>query len=303
MSLAETLIRDAEFDLKAAVAELEDIFNDVFEEHAKAVERNPLAFIGLTHPVQPTLHLKDYVDLSAATVQVPTALAPQPLPAGFSWGMLANDTLGDCVIAMMLHSIEMFFISVGETPPAFTDQDAIAMYSAITGYTPSDPNSDQGTDEGQAFDYWAATGLTCAADHSTHKIAASVAVDPTDRNMRHLGIFEFDAIQYAIQLPLTWQGASSWTGVPSDSDPNSQPGSWGGHGVPARAYDATGAEDILTWSMDLTADGDSLDAYLAQASIIVTQEQVNTKTGISRCGVSWDDLVSDIKKLGNNPVQ
>ena len=53
--------------------------------------------------------------------------------------MLANDTIGDCVIAMMLHSIEDFHLDAGTPVPAFTDADAISIYSAITGYVPGDP--------------------------------------------------------------------------------------------------------------------------------------------------------------------
>ena len=297
----DTLIRDEHFDL---VEHLRTIpFRSSALDHEASVAKNSQAFTGLTAIAKLELKLSDYVDKSKAAIEVPVALAPQPLPHGFRWDMLANDSLGDCVIAMMIHTIETFFIAAGMRPPAFTAQDAISLYSAITGYDPADPSTDQGTDEGQALTYWQQTGISCAADKSLHKIAGAVAVDQTSRAERHLAMFEFDAVEYAIQLPLTWQGASSWTGVPSDSDPNSAPGSWGGHGVAGRAYDASGKEDIETWGEDLLADGDSLDAYLVQASIVVTHEMVNTKTGLSRCGISWDDLWADFAKLPQTPVQ
>lgn len=298
MSADTSRIRGKDFVLADHIAKH---FGVATLEHKGA--SSPVAWHGLTAPVKPTLHLRHYIDESKAAVEVPAALAPQPLPAGFQWGMLANDRIGDCVIAMMLHSIEMFFLSVGQTPPPFSAEDAVAIYSAITGYNPSDPSTDQGTDEGRALAFWQDNGLTCKADGSVHKIVAAVAVDPADRHMRHLAMYEFDAVQYAIQLPLTWQGKQAWTGVPSDSNPDSQPGSWGGHGVAGRAYDASGVEDILTWGTDLPADGDSLDAYLVQASIVLTQEMVDSKTGFSRCGISFGDLMRDVKALPPNPVQ
>ncbi|HYB25349.1 MAG TPA: hypothetical protein VEF89_01915 [Solirubrobacteraceae bacterium] len=46
--------------------------------------------------------------------------------------MLANDRIGDCVIAMMLHSIEDFHLDASTPVPAFTDQDAIGIALPVT---------------------------------------------------------------------------------------------------------------------------------------------------------------------------
>ena len=98
---------------------------------------------------RPSLKLADYIHPHLAT---PPAAISRPHP-GFKWGMLANDQIGDCVIAMMLHSIEDFHLDAGTAVPAFSDQDAIHLYSAITGYNPNDPSSDQGTNENTAMRY------------------------------------------------------------------------------------------------------------------------------------------------------
>ena len=70
---------------------------------------------------RPTLKLADYIQAELAN---PPAAVSRPHP-GFNWGMLANDRLGDCVIAMMLHSIEDFHLDAETPVPAFTDEDAI----------------------------------------------------------------------------------------------------------------------------------------------------------------------------------
>ena len=121
---------------------------------------------------KPALKLSDYIHAELAS---PPAAVSRPHP-GFAWGMLANDKLGDCVIAMMLHSIEDFHLDAGTPVPAFTDEDAISMYSAITGYNPNDPSSDRGTNERMAMRYWEHPGLK-TSDGETHKIVATVAVD------------------------------------------------------------------------------------------------------------------------------
>jgi hypothetical protein len=267
--------------------------------HKWALKHGKLAYTGLTKPAEPKLRLADYINSSKAEIEPPVALAPQPLPPDFHWGMLANETVGNGVVAMMLHSIGIFFIAAGKAPPKFSPADATRIYSHIGGYVPGDPSTDQGLDEGQAFAWWADRGLRCTADRTLHKIRGSVAVNPKNRTERHLGIYELDAIQYAIQLPAMWQGKTMWTGVPG-SDPDSQPGSWGGQGIFGRAYDATGREDIGTWGEDLFAAGDSLDAYLMQASVVATPDMLS-RTGMSRCGISWDDLWSDLEKYPVNP--
>ena len=89
---------------------------------------------------RPALKLANYIRSDLAN---PPAAVSRPHP-GFQWGMLANDQIGDCVIAMMLHSIEDFHLDDGTPVPAFTEQDAISAYSAITGYVPGDPSTDRG---------------------------------------------------------------------------------------------------------------------------------------------------------------
>ena len=84
--------------------------------------------------------------------------------------MLGNDQVGDCVIAAMLHYIMAAQANVGKSV-TFTTQQALDLYSAITGYNPSDPSTDQGTAWTDALAYWQSTG--CCG----HKILGWAAVD------------------------------------------------------------------------------------------------------------------------------
>ena len=106
-------------------------------------------------PDERDLKLKNYLDTS----QLP------PLPVSFghqalitSCGMLGNDIVGDCVIAGADHET-LLWCQEGGSPVIFTDQDAIDDYSAITGYDPNDPSSDQGTDVRTALKYRQKTGM------------------------------------------------------------------------------------------------------------------------------------------------
>lgn len=245
---------------------------------------------------KPKLKLGDYLD---AAVAAPPPAVHRPHD-GFAWGMLANDQLGDCVIAMMLHSIEDFHLDAGTPPPAFTDQDAIAMYSAIAGYDPHDPSTDQGTNEATAMSYWQTTGLA-TSDGQTHKIAGTVAVDPANLTECRIAINEFVDLQIGIDLPRSAQGQPEW-GVVGDpaKDPASLPGSWGGHGIPFREYDPATFK-CVTWGGELLLTVEFHQAYVSEAHVVVTQEMLNNNSGVGPSGVAWDDLLSDLLKLP--PVQ
>lgn len=106
-----------------------------------------------------TLLLRDYL---------PTPLRSEPPEAKRAWeysvsdrtwaaSMLGNDQVGDCVIAAMLHYVMAARASVGN-PVTFTTQQALDLYSAITGYDPADPSTDQGTAWTDALAYWQMTG-------------------------------------------------------------------------------------------------------------------------------------------------
>lgn len=94
-----------------------------------------------------------------------------------NWGMLGNDEVGDCVIASRAH-LTMLDTSVGAPATArFTTASVLAEYGAVTGYDPSDPSTDQGTDMRAMCSYQRKTGLADADGHR-HRIGAYLALEP-----------------------------------------------------------------------------------------------------------------------------
>jgi hypothetical protein len=260
-----------------------------------ALPPSPKTGLNLETLHKPALKLADYLHAERAA---PPAAISRPHP-GFNWGMLANDRIGDCVIAMMLHSIEDFHLDAGTPVPAFTDADAIKIYSEITGYDPNDPNSDQGTNEATAMAYWQSPGLR-TSDRVDHQIVATVAVDPSDLNECRIAIDEFVDLQIAIALPLTAQGQTEWTVVGNGRTGHSAPGSWGGHGIPYREYDADTFK-CVTWGAELLLTVPFHQDYAQEAHVVVTKEMLDN-TGVGPSGVNWDQLIADIKVLSSAPA-
>jgi len=242
---------------------------------------------------RPALKLADYIHPQLAN---PPAAISRPHP-GFSWGMLANDRIGDCVIAMMLHSIEDFHLDSGTPVPAFTDADAISIYSAITGYNPKDPSSDRGTDENAAMRHWEHPGLATSGG-ARHSIVATVAVDASNLNECRIAIDEFVDLQIGIALPLSAQRQTEWTVVGDGKTGKSAPGSWGGHGIPYREYDPKTFK-CVTWGAELLLTVPFHEDYAQEAHVVVTKEMLN-KSGVGPSGVAWDELIADIKALSRS---
>ena len=222
---------------------------------------------------KPALKLSDYIHAELAS---PPAAVSRPHP-GFAWGMLANDKIGDCVIAMMLHSSRIS-ISMGTSVPAFTDEDDQHLFGdhRLQAERPVDGPA-RSVDERVAMRYWEHPGLK-TSDGETHQIVATVAVDPGSLTACRIAIDEFVALQIGIALPVTAQGQQEWTVNGDGKTGNSAPGSWGGHGIPYREYDAETFK-CVTWGAELLLTVPFHQDYAQWAHVIVTQEMLN-KQGI-----------------------
>jgi len=62
-----------------------------------------------------------------------------------AWGMLGNDQVADCVWADAAHGTMQWRAAANVDVPAFTDQNVIDAYAAVTGYDPADSSTDNGT--------------------------------------------------------------------------------------------------------------------------------------------------------------
>jgi hypothetical protein len=97
------------------------------------------------HPEEthPRVHLKDHRSASPAPVALPINWYSKV--AQSAWGMLLNDSLGDCTAAGVLHMFQSMTTYAGD-PITPTNAEALALYERF-GYVPGDPSTDQGANE------------------------------------------------------------------------------------------------------------------------------------------------------------
>ena len=94
-----------------------------------------------------------------------------------AWQMLGNDSCGDCVFAALGHAI-MAMSSYTKAPLYPSADDCLADYSAITGYNPADPSTDNGAVIETVLAYAQKTGLSLGP--AKHKIQAFASVNFAD---------------------------------------------------------------------------------------------------------------------------
>ena len=184
-------------------------------------------------------------------------------------GVLGNDTVGDCTTAAGLHLIQIWTAGQGNIATV-TTQQALAAYSAVSGYTPSTPTSDRGASLLDVMNYWRDPGL------AGHEITTFFEVDHTNHDVVKIAINLFGGLYVGVQLPLAAQDLSKpWTGVSGSLTGANAYGSWGGHCVAAGRYDRDQL-GLVTWGVKQPCDWLWWDHYVDECWAVLSPDWVNT---------------------------
>lgn len=207
------------------------------------------------------------------------------------WGMLGNDSVGDCVLAGAAHETMLWNREQGRTI-AFSDTSVLGDYSAITGYIPGQSSTDRGTDMRDAMNYRRATGVADASG-ARHQIAAYIALRAGNLDEIKQAIHLFSAASVGIQVPSTamdqFNQNQPWDVVAGSSVE-------GGHYVPITGYDA--ALDMfhaITWGRVQLVTPRFLAAYADEGFAALTNEALSATGSVD--GFSLDQLTADLSAL------
>ena len=209
------------------------------------------------------------------------------------WGMLANDQVGDCVIARGMHQ-SIYWNAAQDRKVSFTDANALADYSAITGYVAGDDSTDQGTDPLAAARYAQETGYVDAAG-ARHQVAGSVTLQTSSFAELALALWLFDGASICVDLPKSAEDQFS-AGVPWSLVPNSP--SLGGHDTMGMGINSSGNVVIVTWGALQAIEPSWFAARNNLLLCFISLEALDSK-GFSRRGFDKDALISDLGQLPN----
>ena len=243
----------------------------------------------------PRLKLKNY--LLRSMPSPPSAYGYMRQARAEVQQMYLNDQLGDCVEAAIAHAIGVFGAQNGARW-IFSDAEITAMYSAMGGYVPGNPSTDQGTDIGTALSVWQKTGV--AGPGGNHVISGSLSVDAADPVEYRTAIWLFENLILGLELPDAWispfPSASGFVwDVAGAPDPSN------GHCILATNYNPANVY-IATWGINGVMTDAALQEYCSASNggelyTVLSRDIINRARERAPNGFAWSQLLADFNAL------
>lgn len=210
------------------------------------------------------------------------------LKASSNWGMMLNDTLGDCTCAAAGHLTQVWTAnaSVEVTTPDDKIRDA---YEAVSGYNPMDPNTDRGANEMDVLNYWRKTGI------GGRKIQSYMGLEPKNHFHICAAVDLFGGAYIGLALPVSAQTQDVWSVPPGGPSGPGAPGSWGGHAVIIEAYDDH-LLTCITWGQKKQMTWSFWDTYCDEAYALLSDDWLSAK-GVNPDGFNLAQLQVDLKQV------
>lgn len=235
-----------------------------------------------------TFKLADFVDKSVVWPKIPKTFGHEGFISKKAWGMLGNDEVGDCVLAGGGHETMLWNAIAGNTVQ-FSTANTLKDYSAITGYDPKDPSTDQGTDMQVAASYRRKTGLLDASG-KRHKVAAYLSIKPGDVQEHLIALYLFGAVGIGIEFPGSamdqFNAGRNWSVVKGSSIE-------GGHYIPLVAKRTS--IEAVTWGSIVGMTQAFFEKYNDESVAYVSLEMM--KNGVSAEGFDAAKLTAFLNAL------
>jgi hypothetical protein len=213
------------------------------------------------------------------TVRMATMLIPGQFDVPNTWdfdsgraklpmGLWGNDEWGDCVLVGRANQlVRMERVETRHTLN-ITTQQVVNRYKEMTGALDPGDDNDTGLIVLDALKDWRNNGWDIGKRN--YRIAAYGELDRTPESLR-AGAFLLNGIQMGLWLPLSARdqirNGQEWEDLGTSAS-NQQPGSWGGHLVHAKRYDANGFY-CITWGREQYMTNRFIDRYCDEAWAVV----------------------------------
>ena len=228
-----------------------------------------------------------------------------PVPASIdystrvsNWPMFENQNLGDCTVAAIGHLIQLYTSYTKSQPSVMTKDEIIKTYSAVSGYVPGNPATDNGAVEQNVLNYWLHNGVP--VNGVINKIAGFARVNVRKRTELEYAIYWFGGAYLGVALPIAWQTTTNWE-KPANLLGNNAPGSWGGHAIPAISYDSNYLT-VITWGKKVKMSWAAYEAYCDEAWAVIDPLFVNQQGKCPANNFDWSQLLADMQLIKEGVV-
>jgi hypothetical protein len=209
------------------------------------------------------------------------------------FGMMLNDSLGDCTCAGIFHARQIWSANV-LTEKTENDDCVLKLYEEATGYRPGDASTDCGGVEQNVLSYLLNVGIPLA-DGSRDKIIAFMEVDPRNINDIKVTINDFGVCYIGFQVPNSiyenGMPKTKWEYDANHTDTE------GGHCVVAVKYDDEYVS-VISWGALYEISWEFFTQYTDEAYAIVSPDWIATsgKSPLGMTVAEMEQLMSAIRE-------
>lgn len=201
---------------------------------------------------------------------------------------LGNDEVGDCAEAAPGHAIQnMTRVSHYLTPTQVTKQQVVGAYSTITGYNPSDPSTDQGSNMLDVCKFLQKTGL------AGWKFDGYAQLNTQNVDQVKAAVFNFGWVYFGIVVPKSIVAAiqagripQNWNYSSKDRETNNGHALGGfGYGRAGLAFNSWGNWYHMDWNFWLN--------WVDEAYVLYSKAWLKA-SGITPSGLDLTAMDNDI---------
>lgn len=242
-------------------------------------------------PEAKDIRLLSLLEASAILPLAPVGFGHDHLIPANGWGMLGNDTYGDCVWAGAAHETMLLNMMNGRKVN-FRPYDVLSDYAKVTGFDPATGYGDNGTNVHDALNYRRNRGVRDALGRR-HKIGAFVSLEPRDWKQMLGALRAFDFVAIGFEFPHSadrqFAAGKPWTYVPGSQIE-------GGHYVPVVGRPGLARIDVLTWGQVQGMTRTFYEHYADEAYGVLSLEALNA-SGVTPEGLNLDALRAALAAL------
>jgi hypothetical protein len=211
-----------------------------------------------------------------------------------NWGMDGNDQWGDCTCADPAHRLMLWTAQGSGKIVVATTAETLALYSAVTGFNPNDPSTDQGSDLPTVAAYLDKTGFTVGG--KVYKETAWGTINPANTDHWKWAICIFGCVPIGINIQQA-QVDQFNAGQPWDYVPGSP--IVGGHDVLLVEYQPDGSVQLITWGMRWPATAAFMDPAngIVDEVVPAVSSYFLTPSGVAPSGVNLTAMLTDLHSL------
>lgn len=241
----------------------------------------------------PAVHTRKSMRSALLMATTLDALGPPPSASNnytsavkVDWGMLDNDTLGDCVCADTAHTLMLRTANASQIVVPNVLQ-VVALYGAVGGYVINKPETDNGCSEAAMCQYMVTTGFL------GHKASAVGMVEPSDLDHVKWCIQLFGSCRIGLNLPGYAEDQFN-SGLAWDVSASGQQYT-DGHDVPLVDY-RDGVFTCVTWGKAQTVTPAFLNKYCDEAHVELFGDWIRAQ-GEAPSGFDLTDLTTKMTAI------